>query len=189
MRNHLGLALLGCLTFAHLSPGQSLEGTWRQTTPNVGQSDWLLADQGDGTYKAREFGLGNAQGIGRFKNGTLTIDWKYSGGSGVSEWKLKEDTGTGALFEPRIDDKAHGTAVPRMRGGEKVWAFENSNQTGNATWFELSIIPFVLAVFRYALLLEQGGGGAPEDLVLSDPTLLVLGALWAIVFGVAVYLS
>jgi decaprenyl-phosphate phosphoribosyltransferase len=70
-----------------------------------------------------------------------------------------------------------------------LWAFENSNQTGNAAWFELSIIPFVLAVFRYALLLEQGEGGAPEDLVLSDRTLLVLGALWAVVFGVAVYLS
>ena len=32
------------------------------------------------------------------------------------------------------------------------------------TWFELSIIPFVLGILRYALLLEQGGGGAPEEL-------------------------
>ena len=40
-------------------------------------------------------------------------------------------------------------------------------------WFELSIVPFVLGVLRYALLLEQGEGGAPEELVLSDRVLLV----------------
>ena len=44
-------------------------------------------------------------------------------------------------------------------------------------WFELSIVPFVLGILRYALLLEQGGGGAPEDLVLSDRVLLGLGAV------------
>lgn len=125
MRNPFCLGVLGCLVFAHLSAGQSLEGTWRQTTPNVGQSDWVLADNGDGTYKAREFGLGNAQGVGRFKNGTLTVDWKYDGGTGVSEWKLKGDAGTGAIFEPRGDnDKSRGTAVAQLRGGAKVWAFE-----------------------------------------------------------------
>ena len=50
----------------------------------------------------------------------------------------------------------------------------------------LSILPFVLAILRYSLLLDQGGGGAPEDLVLSDRVLLILGALWALIFGIAV---
>ena len=54
-----------------------------------------------------------------------------------------------------------------------LWAFEESDRVGDTTWFELSIIPFVLGVLRYALLLEQGGGGAPEELVLADRTLLV----------------
>lgn len=70
-----------------------------------------------------------------------------------------------------------------------LWAFESSSTTGNTTWFELSIIPFVLAIFRYALLLEQGHGGAPEELVLGDHVLLALGASWAILFGIAVYLT
>ncbi len=67
-----------------------------------------------------------------------------------------------------------------------LWAFEKSATVGSQVWFQLSIVPFVLGILRYALLLEQGGGGAPEELVLSDRVLLVLGALWALLFGIAV---
>jgi decaprenyl-phosphate phosphoribosyltransferase len=68
-----------------------------------------------------------------------------------------------------------------------LWAFEESDRVGDPTWFELSIVPFVLGMLRYALLLEQGRGGAPEDLVLSDRVLLVIGAAWAVIFAVAVH--
>jgi decaprenyl-phosphate phosphoribosyltransferase len=67
-----------------------------------------------------------------------------------------------------------------------LWAFEKSSSVGSPLWFQLSIVPFVLGILRYALLLEQGGGGAPEDLVLSDRVLLLLGATWAVLFGIAV---
>ena len=53
-----------------------------------------------------------------------------------------------------------------------LWAFEKSAAVGEQAWFELSIVPFALGILRYALLLTQGDGGAPEDLVLSDPVLL-----------------
>jgi len=36
------------------------------------------------------------------------------------------------------------------------------------------------------IMIEQGGGGAPEELVLSDRVLLLLGVLWALLFGIAV---
>ncbi len=67
-----------------------------------------------------------------------------------------------------------------------LWAFEKSATVGNQVWFQLAIIPFVLGILRYALLLEQGRGGAPEDLVLSDRVLLLMGACWAILFAIAV---
>jgi decaprenyl-phosphate phosphoribosyltransferase len=67
-----------------------------------------------------------------------------------------------------------------------LWAFEKSSTVGSPVWFQLSSVPFVLGILRYALLLEQGGGGAPEDLVLSDRVLLLLGASWAVLFGIAV---
>jgi decaprenyl-phosphate phosphoribosyltransferase len=65
------------------------------------------------------------------------------------------------------------------------WAFEGP--TGGTTWSELSIIPFVIGVFRYALLLESGRGAAPEEVVLSDVPLLGMGAAWVILVGLGVY--
>ena len=67
-----------------------------------------------------------------------------------------------------------------------LWAFEESARVGDAAWFELSIIPFVLGVLRYALLLDQGRGGAPEELIIGDRTLLAIGAVWVLTFAVAV---
>ncbi len=82
-----------------------------------------------------------------------------------------------------------------------LWAFEKasgraflvgldtSGPVGSPVWFELSIVPFVLGVLRYAFLLEEGRGGAPEELVLSDRVLLVLGLVWIIVFAAAVHFA
>lgn len=67
-----------------------------------------------------------------------------------------------------------------------LWAFEVSDRTGSAVGFRLSIVPFVLAILRYGLLLDRGGGGAPEDLVFSDRVLLALGGLWAVAFALSV---
>lgn len=75
--------------------------------------------------------------------------------------------------------------------GYCLWAFEKASPDGHpvhgAIWFQLSIAPFVLAVLRYALVLEGGGGGAPEDVILGDRTLQALAALWVLVFALGVY--
>ncbi len=68
-----------------------------------------------------------------------------------------------------------------------LWAFESAAKTGTQTWFEISIVPFVLAILRYAHVIEQGRGGAPEDIILSDRVIQVLGLLWAVTFAIGVY--
>jgi decaprenyl-phosphate phosphoribosyltransferase len=68
-----------------------------------------------------------------------------------------------------------------------LWAFENAAKSGSQVWFEISIVPFVLAILRYAHVVEQGGGGAPEDVVLDDHVIQVLGLLWAVAFAIGVY--
>jgi decaprenyl-phosphate phosphoribosyltransferase len=68
-----------------------------------------------------------------------------------------------------------------------LWAFENAASSGDTTWFRLSIVPFVIAVLRYALVVDQGGGGAPEEVVLSDRVLQVVGVLWALTFALGVH--
>ena len=75
--------------------------------------------------------------------------------------------------------------------GYCLWAFEKAGPQGHpvagAIWFQLSIAPFVTALLRYSLILESGGGGAPEDVVIGDRLIQVLGALWLLVFALGVY--
>jgi decaprenyl-phosphate phosphoribosyltransferase len=71
-----------------------------------------------------------------------------------------------------------------------LWAFERAGQiaTGHhATWFELSIVPFVVAVLLLELRFESGEGAAPENLALGDRTLQVLGVAWVVLFAIGVY--
>jgi decaprenyl-phosphate phosphoribosyltransferase len=44
----------------------------------------------------------------------------------------------------------------------------------------------VLGILHYALRLEQGAGAAPEDLVLRDRTLQVIGLAWLVLFAIGV---
>ena len=67
-----------------------------------------------------------------------------------------------------------------------LWAFENAARPAT-TWFRLSIVPFVLAILRYAHVIEQGRGGAPEEIVLSDRVLQVLGLLWVLTFAIGIH--
>lgn len=67
-----------------------------------------------------------------------------------------------------------------------LWAFQRSHDA-RLSWYELTVIPFVLWLLRYALLLDRGRGEAPEDLVLRDRFLLGMSAAWIAVFVCGVY--
>lgn len=71
-----------------------------------------------------------------------------------------------------------------------LWAFERSAAIGpshHPIWFELSIVPVVLAVLHLELRFERGRGGAPEELALHDHMLQVVGVLWVVLFAIGVY--
>jgi decaprenyl-phosphate phosphoribosyltransferase len=73
-----------------------------------------------------------------------------------------------------------------------LWAFERARQEGQVhhphpLWFELSIVPVVLAVLHLELRFESGHGDAPEELALRDRLLQGLGLVWVILFAVGVY--
>jgi len=69
-----------------------------------------------------------------------------------------------------------------------VWAFETS-ELADSDWplYELSIVPMMMALFRYLLVLEDGGGAAPEEVFASDRVLQLLGVCWVVIYGLAVY--
>ncbi len=68
-----------------------------------------------------------------------------------------------------------------------LWAFESQKAAHSGIWFQLSIVPFALAILRYALLLDQGQGGSPEDVIIGDRTLQLLGVIWVVIFALGVY--
>ncbi len=69
-----------------------------------------------------------------------------------------------------------------------LWAFEKAQfATARIPFYELSIIPMVSALLRYAVEVEAGAGDAPEDLFIGDRTLQVLGGLWIALFAAGVY--
>ena len=69
-----------------------------------------------------------------------------------------------------------------------IWAFEKAQEAHlDVPWYQLSIVPFVLGVLRYALLVDQGQGSAPEDVVLADRPLQIIGLLWIAVFSLGIY--
>ena len=67
-----------------------------------------------------------------------------------------------------------------------LWAFD-VHAGLNRLLFGLSILPFSVAVLRYAMLVDQGRGEAPEDAVVSDRILLVCGLVLVVLVGLGVY--
>jgi decaprenyl-phosphate phosphoribosyltransferase len=74
--------------------------------------------------------------------------------------------------------------------GYCLWAFERSAAIGHGhhpLWFELSIVPVVLAVLHLELRFDRGAGAAPEELAFEDPRLQVMAALWVLLFACGIY--
>jgi decaprenyl-phosphate phosphoribosyltransferase len=42
-------------------------------------------------------------------------------------------------------------------------------------------------VLRYALLVDQGKGSAPEDVILHDRQMQIMGVLWAACLMIGIY--
>ena len=50
------------------------------------------------------------------------------------------------------------------------------------------MIPFVVAILRYAVDVDGGQAGEPEEIALGDRVLQLLAIVWIVVVGGAVYL-
>jgi decaprenyl-phosphate phosphoribosyltransferase len=68
-----------------------------------------------------------------------------------------------------------------------LWAFEMGETQFDVPWATLSIAPFVLAILRYAVDVDKGAAGAPEEIVLRDRVLLALALVWAVTVGLGVF--
>ncbi|MDY6997186.1 MAG: decaprenyl-phosphate phosphoribosyltransferase [Actinomycetota bacterium] len=69
-----------------------------------------------------------------------------------------------------------------------LWAFER-DATGGTSWFVISMVPFVIAILRYAVDVDGGMAGEPEEIALKDRVLQLLALAWIGTIGAAVFLS
>jgi len=73
-----------------------------------------------------------------------------------------------------------------------LWAFEHAGLADHAgrhhlVWVQLSVVPVVIGVLYVLRVLDAGQGGSPEDLVLRDRTVQVLGLVWILLFALGIY--
>jgi decaprenyl-phosphate phosphoribosyltransferase len=67
-----------------------------------------------------------------------------------------------------------------------LWAFE-LKANGNGTWAMISVVPFTVAVLRYAVDVDGGLAGEPEDIALADRVLQLLAGAWLVSVAISVY--
>ncbi|MFE5187269.1 decaprenyl-phosphate phosphoribosyltransferase [Streptomyces sp. NPDC056628] len=72
--------------------------------------------------------------------------------------------------------------------GYCLWALEEGGvpHTSVLPWRQLSMVAFVLAILRYAVFADRGTAGEPEEVVLRDRALAVIGVVWMTMYGLAV---
>ncbi|CAL99520.1 decaprenyl-phosphate phosphoribosyltransferase [Saccharopolyspora erythraea NRRL 2338] len=68
-----------------------------------------------------------------------------------------------------------------------LWAYD-IREIEQSRWGLISIVPFVIAMLRYAVDVDRGVAGEPEEVALKDKVLLVLGVILAGFLFLAFYL-
>jgi decaprenyl-phosphate phosphoribosyltransferase len=78
------------------------------------------------------------------------------------------------------------TAAAVTIGGYCLWAFSLPDD-GTVKWESISIVPFVLGMLRYAVDVDAGQAGEPEEIVARDRVLQAIGVVWllCVILGVA----
>jgi decaprenyl-phosphate phosphoribosyltransferase len=70
--------------------------------------------------------------------------------------------------------------------GYCLWAF-SLPRDGSIAWEAISIIPFVLGLLRYAIDIDAGEAGEPEDIVLRDRVLQLIGVAWLVCVSIGTF--
>jgi len=116
--------------------------------------------------------------------------------SGEQQLLAEEDTDDAAirqtlsLYTPSFLRTVRTLSAAVTVSAYCLWAFERASQVhpGHApVWFQLTIVPFVIALLHVLRLLDSGAGAAPEELALEDHRLQIYGAVWVALFAIGAY--
>ena len=70
-----------------------------------------------------------------------------------------------------------------------LWAFDLGVNDHGVHWHEISIVPWAFVFLRYAMFVDAGQAGEPEDVVLGDRVIMAIGLAWLILFSVGVFVN
>jgi decaprenyl-phosphate phosphoribosyltransferase len=70
-----------------------------------------------------------------------------------------------------------------------LWAFELGTTDRGVRWHELSIVPWAFVFLRYAMFVDAGQAGEPEDVVLGDRVIMGIGLTWLVLFALGVFVN
>jgi decaprenyl-phosphate phosphoribosyltransferase len=112
-------------------------------------------------------------------------------GKRYAEIRLFESTGAEIRASLRKYSSSYlrfvwATSVAVVIATYGQWAFQ-LHEEFRSVWSEISIVPFVIALLRYAVDVDGGKAGEPEEIVLHDRVLQVLGVFWVVTLGLAFY--
>lgn len=96
--------------------GCSAEGSWINTTPDVGTSTITVVKQPDGSLTATEAGMANFAGAVKVDGSLLHVDFKTASGyAGWYEWTLDQtcSAGSGKLVFTAGGQGEHASSVKR----------------------------------------------------------------------------
>ncbi len=116
--------------------------------------------------------------------------------SGEKKLLAEDDTDDGAvrqtlgLYTPSFLRSVRTLSAAVTVTAYCLWAFERAQQVHpghDPIWFQLTIVPFTIALLHVMRLLDAGGGAAPEDLALRDRRLQLYGISWIALFAIGIY--
>jgi decaprenyl-phosphate phosphoribosyltransferase len=115
-------------------------------------------------------------------------------GKRTSELRLGDDAAghrrSLEVYTPGFLLLVRGAAVSVTLMAYCLWAFEKAAVADSSfPWFELSIVPFATLLLRYALVHESAELAGPEDIVLGDRQLQVIGLVWVACLAAGVYVA
>jgi decaprenyl-phosphate phosphoribosyltransferase len=70
-----------------------------------------------------------------------------------------------------------------------LWAFDLGVDDQGVHWHEISIVPWAFIFLRYAMFVDAGQAGEPEDVVLGDRVIMAIGLAWLILFSLGVFIN
>lgn len=105
----------------------------------------------------------------------------------LAEWKQRDSQAVRKVIYSYSADFLYSCTSISMAVSVTGYCFWAFSHTANAFWYEISVVPFVMALFRYRWISEQPVVEAPEDAFLGDKVMIILAVISIMTLTMAIY--